>query len=96
MSARCEILKIDLRSGEVTGLWHATSPNMPTFRVTETSREEALRQIPIVLEAFCKIDGEPVCVFQLEPQHADDLQWVIVQKSEVRRQIELAYKTEAP
>jgi hypothetical protein len=80
---KAKILKIDLRAGEA-GLWHATSPDMPAFRVTETSREDALAQIPIVLSAYCNIDGEPVAAFQVAPENADDLRWVIVRVDYLR------------
>jgi hypothetical protein len=74
---KARLLKIDLLRGEA-GLWHATSPDMPALHVTERSREEALSQIPIVLEAFCTIGNAPVFAHQVEWKATDDLYWVIV------------------
>jgi hypothetical protein len=72
-----QLLKIDVRAGEA-GLWHATSPDMPALRVTETSRAEVMQQVPIVLEAFCTIAGQPVAAYQVDWRGTDDLYWVIV------------------
>lgn len=44
---------IDIRKGEA-GLWHAECVLIPSFHVSETSREEVLRQIPIVLTAMAE------------------------------------------
>ena len=75
MQAR--LLKIDVRTGEA-GLWHATSPDVPALRVTETSRAEVMQQLPIVLEAFCTIAGQPVAAYQVDWKGSSDLYWVIV------------------
>jgi hypothetical protein len=42
------------------------------------------------LAAFGTLNDEPVAAFRIEPHHDDDFRWVIVPRSEVRRQIELA------
>jgi hypothetical protein len=74
---QAKLLKIDVRAGEA-GLWHATSPDLPALRLTETSRAEVVQQIPIVLEAFCTIAGEPVVAYPVEWKASDDIYWVIV------------------
>lgn len=74
---QAKLLKIDVRTGEA-GLWHATSPDMPALRVTETSRTEVMQQIPIVLEAFCTIAGYPVAAYQVDWKGSNDMYWVIV------------------
>lgn len=72
-----KLLKIDVRAGEA-GLWHATSPDMPALRITETSRSEVLQQLPIVLEAFCTIAGQPVAAHPVDWRGSDDMYWVVV------------------
>jgi hypothetical protein len=74
---QAKLLKIDVWAGEA-GLWHASSLDLPSFHLTETSREEILRQIPLVLEAFYTISGSPVTAYQVERHARDDLYWVIV------------------
>ena len=74
---RAKLLRIDVHAG-AAGLWHATSPDMPMLRVTETSHEEVLEQIPIVLEAFCTISGQAVAAYRLERNAGPDHYRVIV------------------
>jgi hypothetical protein len=78
-----KLLRIDLQEGEA-GLWHARSPDLPEFRLTDTSRAEVLVNISFVLRAFHQINGQPIAAFQVKPEHADDLRWVIIPVSELR------------
>ena len=68
-----KLIKIEVRRGE-QGLWHATSPDMPGLRVTDTSRTELFAEIPRVLEMLC----EGMSAHQVEWKASDDLYWVIV------------------
>lgn len=70
---RAKLIKVDVEKG-LKGLWHATSPDMPGLRVTETSHEELLAEIPRVLEA----SFDDVAAHQVEWKMSDDMFWVVV------------------
>lgn len=76
---RCALLEIVIRSDEA-GLWHAESPDMPPLNITEKTPEDALRQIPVVLEAFGDIDGLPVAAFRTDHEGF----WVIIPRDDLR------------
>jgi hypothetical protein len=86
---QAKLLRINVVAGEA-GLWHAKSQDLPAFRVTDISRAGVIEDIPIVLEAFHTLNGEPVKAFQIEPEHADDFRWVIIPTQQVRDAISKA------
>jgi len=75
---RAKLLKIDIEAG-AAGLWHASSPDMPNFHMTETSREILVQQISLGLEEL--IEG--TSAYPVEWKATDDLYWVVVPAREL-------------
>ena len=78
-----KLIKIDISKtgGGDNYLWHATSPDLPGFRVTELSRAEVLAAISGALEFLCT----GWTAHQVEWKKTDDLYWVIVPQKKSER-----------